>query len=299
MRIGPLSLPPSAVPSTLSSASVTRGAPTPPPPPPDAGVVASTTPNDRATDEKVTPPSARGADNVGTLAPAAAAAAGTEAVRAEAAEGSHGSSGDGFTPPSSSYLELEVVLNPPAVTLLECPIALPMSGFAIVARAELEFGSGMEWEWLRESDKGVEEEVVVAGGQESKASRGGHKGSSTGAAATAAAGGKGKKGAGQTGKKSAAAACGVGEDERGFVRIVGESRWGRCLINFFSLARFGEGNGEEGGGGGGGLYPEKAGRLHVVRLVRQQVFRCRWTRVPYTKSARQTAEILLPIVCRS
>ncbi|CAN0164706.1 unnamed protein product, partial [Ectocarpus sp. 4 AP-2014] len=58
----------------------------------------------------------------------------------------------------AGFLEMDVVVNPPAVTSLECSIAQPMTGFSVVAQAEAEFGTGMRWEWLVE-----EEEQPVAG----------------------------------------------------------------------------------------------------------------------------------------
>ncbi|CAN0357678.1 unnamed protein product, partial [Ectocarpus sp. 13 AM-2016] len=59
----------------------------------------------------------------------------------------------------AAFLEMDVVVNPPAVTSLECSIAQPMAGFSVVAQAEAEFGTGMGWEWLIEE----EEEQPVAG----------------------------------------------------------------------------------------------------------------------------------------
>lgn len=48
------------------------------------------------------------------------------------------------------FLEMDVVVNPPAVTSLKCSVALPMTGFSFFAQEEAEFATGMEWEWLRE-----------------------------------------------------------------------------------------------------------------------------------------------------
>ena len=48
------------------------------------------------------------------------------------------------------FLEMDVIVNPPAVTSLECSVALPMAGFSIIAQEEAEFATGMAWEWLRE-----------------------------------------------------------------------------------------------------------------------------------------------------
>lgn len=62
----------------------------------------------------------------------------------------HGDPAADAATPSASFLHVEVVLNPPAVTNLECPVVQPMAGFALFARAEMEFGSTLEWEWLRE-----------------------------------------------------------------------------------------------------------------------------------------------------
>ena len=52
---------------------------------------------------------------------------------------------------------MDVVVNPPAVTSLECAVGLPMAGFAIVAQAEAEFEAELSWEWLREELEEVEQ----------------------------------------------------------------------------------------------------------------------------------------------
>ncbi|CAM9309857.1 unnamed protein product [Pylaiella littoralis] len=83
---------------------------------------------------------------IGPVKVAAAAAAGAAVAAASGGE----------------FLEMDVVVNPPAVTSLECPIAVPMAGFSIVAQAEAEFATGMGWEWLRE--EGPADDVHEGGG---------------------------------------------------------------------------------------------------------------------------------------
>lgn len=99
---------------------------------------------------------------------------------------------DGATTASGEeILEMEVVVNPPAVTSLECPIALPMAGFSIVPQAEAEFATGMGWEWLREEDGPAEDDDAGGGGV------GGGVGDGGDAAGKAKPGrGKGRKGRG-------------------------------------------------------------------------------------------------------
>lgn len=100
-------------------------------------------------------------------------AAGTESGMTPAPPPPPASAGAGAG--QEGVLELDVVVNPPAVTSLECAAGLPMAGFSIVAQAEAEFETGLDWEWLREE---AEEEEEQNEGSESGAE----------AAATAAAG---------------------------------------------------------------------------------------------------------------
>lgn len=67
--------------------------------------------------------------------------------------------------PESVVLEMDVVVNPPAVTSLDCGVALPMAGFSIVAEAEMEFGTVMGWEWLREGLGGHEGGIEAGVGE--------------------------------------------------------------------------------------------------------------------------------------
>ncbi|CAN0199089.1 unnamed protein product, partial [Ectocarpus fasciculatus] len=72
----------------------------------------------------------------------------------------------------AGFLEMNVIVNPPAVTSLECSIAQPMAGFSVVAQAEAEFGTGMGWEWLIE-EEGEEEQPVAGAAADGCSRRGG------------------------------------------------------------------------------------------------------------------------------
>lgn len=48
------------------------------------------------------------------------------------------------------FLDVDVILNPPAVTSLEGAVAKPIAGFSIMPHVEIEFGTRAEWEWFRE-----------------------------------------------------------------------------------------------------------------------------------------------------
>lgn len=114
----------------------------------------------------------------------------------------------------NAVLELDVVVNPPAVTSLECAVALPMAGFSIVAQAEAEFCAGMEWEWLREEDPAVDDGKAGGGGGEEKGDDVGMSGAGVAAAAAAGAGGGGGRG-GDAGKHGANGAKKKNKDKGG------------------------------------------------------------------------------------
>ena len=65
-----------------------------------------------------------------------------------------GGEGDGERGGPESFLDIDVVVNPPGVTSLECPITSPMMGSSIVAQAKTEFATGVCWEWFREGPTG-------------------------------------------------------------------------------------------------------------------------------------------------
>eukprot|EP00903_Cladosiphon_okamuranus_P010394 g9832.t1 len=100
---------------------------------------------------RIKPSVAAGADAGIASAPPAPPAAVLAAANA-------GSSTAGARAGEEGVLELDVVVNPPAVTSLECGVGLPMVGFSIVAQAEAEFETGMDWEWLREETEEKQQE---------------------------------------------------------------------------------------------------------------------------------------------